>query len=237
MHIQMGSAKAVVVGGSEAAITPVSCAGFCNMQAMTGRTDGPLRASIPFDVERDGFVMGEGAGVLVLEEYEAAKRRGAPILAELLGYGITCDAFHITAPASDSNGAIRAVKRALAVGGVAIDEVDYVNAHGTSTPLNDKLETQAVKAVFGAHAKSLLMSSNKGQIGHTIGAAGAIEAVATIKTLMTGIVPPTMGLEKPDPELDLDYVPREAREKKVRAAISNSFGFGGHNVCLAFGRV
>ncbi|MCA8917443.1 MAG: beta-ketoacyl-[acyl-carrier-protein] synthase II, partial [Planctomycetes bacterium] len=166
-----------VVGGTEAAITKVSYAGFCNMQAMSSRTDGPRRASIPFDIERDGFVMGEGAGVLVLEEYEAAKKRGAPILGELRGYGITCDAFHITAPASDSNGAIRAVKRALACTNLPLEEVDYVNAHGTSTPLNDKLETQAVKAVFGDHAKKLAMSSTKSMIGHLLGASAAVESV------------------------------------------------------------
>lgn len=237
MHLKMGTAKAVVAGGTEAAITRLSFAGFCNMGAMSGRQDGPESASIPFDVRRDGFIMGEGAGVVVLEEYEAAKRRGAPILAEVRGYSITCDAFHITAPASDSNGAIRAVRNALAAGRIDVSDVDYVNAHGTSTPLNDKLETQAVKAVFGDHAKNLLVSSNKGQIGHTIGAAGAIEAIATIKTIETGIVPPTMGLALPDPDLDLDYVPNAARERKVRAAVSNSFGFGGHNVCLAISGV
>jgi len=204
------------------------------MKALSTRNDEPEKASRPFDRDRDGFVMGEGAAVLVLEEYEHAMRRGAKIYAELVGYGATADAYHITAPCVDGEGAIKCMLRALEDAKLSPDEVDYINAHGTSTKLNDAVETLAIKKVFGERAYKIPVSSTKSMIGHLLGAAGAIEALATIMTIHTGIIHPTINYENPDPECDLDYVPNEARKKEVNVAISNSFGFGGHNVCLVF---
>ncbi len=232
--IQRGDADIMIAGGSEAAITPLGMAGFASMKALSTRNDEPQKASRPFDAQRDGFVMGEGAGVLVLEELEHAKKRGAKIYAEVVGYGMTGDAYHITAPCADADGAIRVIQMALNDARVNPPEVDYVNAHGTSTPLNDKVETLAIKEVFGKHAYELKVSSIKSMIGHLLGAAGAVEAIATVKTIETGIIPPTINYEYPDPECDLDYVPNKAIEYPVKIAISNSFGFGGTNACLVF---
>lgn len=232
--IRYGDADVMVVGGSEAPIIPTAVAGFSSMKALSTRNDEPEKASRPFDRDRDGFVMGEGAAVLVLEEYEHAMRRGAKIYAELVGYGATADAYHITAPCVDGEGAVKCMLRALEDAKLSPDEVDYINAHGTSTKLNDAVETLAIKKVFGERAYKIPVSSTKSMIGHLLGAAGAIEAVATIMTIHTGIIHPTINYENPDPECDLDYVPNEARKKEVNVAISNSFGFGGHNVCLVF---
>jgi 3-oxoacyl-[acyl-carrier-protein] synthase II len=232
--IRYGDADVIIVGGSEAPITPTAVAGFSSMKALSTRNDEPEKASRPFDRDRDGFVMGEGAAVLVLEEYEHAMRRGAKIYAELVGYGATADAYHITAPCVDGEGAVKCMLRALEDAKLSPDEVDYINAHGTSTKLNDAVETLAIKNVFGERAYKIPVSSTKSMIGHLLGAAGAIEAVATIMTIHTGIIHPTINYENPDPECDLDYVPNEARKKEVNVAISNSFGFGGHNVCLVF---
>lgn len=232
--IRYGDADVMIVGGSEAPIIPTAVAGFSSMKALSTRNDEPEKASRPFDRDRDGFVMGEGAAVLVLEEYEHAMRRGAKIYAELVGYGATADAYHITAPCADGEGAVKCMLRALEDAKLSPDEVDYINAHGTSTKLNDAAETLAIKKVFGERAYKIPISSTKSMIGHLLGAAGAIEAVATIMTIHTGIIHPTINYENPDPECDLDYVPNEARKKEVNVAISNSFGFGGHNVCLAF---
>jgi len=232
--IRYGDADVMIVGGSEAPIIPTAVAGFSSMKALSTRNDEPEKASRPFDRDRDGFVMGEGAAVLVLEEYEHAMRRGAKIYAELVGYGATADAYHITAPCADGEGAVKCMLRALEDAKLSPDEVDYINAHGTSTKLNDAAETLAIKKVFGERAYKIPVSSTKSMIGHLLGAAGAIEAVATIMTIHTGIIHPTINYENPDPECDLDYVPNEARKKEVNVAISNSFGFGGHNVCLVF---
>ncbi len=232
--IQRGDADIMIAGGSEAAITPLGMAGFASMKALSTRNDNPKKASRPFDAERDGFVMGEGAGILVLEELEHAKRRGAKIYAEVVGYGMTGDAYHITAPCADADGAKRVIEMALNDARINPIEVDYVNAHGTSTPLNDKVETLAIKEIFGKHAYELKVSSIKSMIGHLLGAAGAVEAIATVKTIETGIIPPTINYEHPDPECDLDYVPNRAIEYPVKIAISNSFGFGGTNACLVF---
>ncbi len=232
--IQRGDADIMIAGGSEAAITPLGMAGFASMKALSTRNDEPQKASRPFDAERDGFVMGEGAGILILEELEHAKKRGAKIYAEVIGYGMTGDAYHITAPCADADGAKRVIQMALNDARVNPPEVDYVNAHGTSTPLNDKVETMAIKEVFGKHAYELKVSSIKSMIGHLLGAAGAVEAIATVKTIETGIIPPTINYEHPDPECDLDYVPNKAIEYPVKVAISNSFGFGGTNACLVF---
>jgi 3-oxoacyl-[acyl-carrier-protein] synthase II len=232
--IRYGDADVMIVGGSEAPIIPTAVAGFSSMKALSTRNDEPEKASRPFDRDRDGFVMGEGAAVLVLEEYEHAMRRGAKIYAELVGYGATADAYHITAPCVDGEGAVKCMLRALKDARLSPDEVDYINAHGTSTKLNDAVETLAIKKVFGERAYKIPVSSTKSMIGHLLGAAGAIEAVATIMTIHTGIIHPTINYENPDPECDLDYVPNEARKKEVNVAISNSFGFGGHNVCLVF---
>jgi 3-oxoacyl-[acyl-carrier-protein] synthase II len=232
--IRYGDADVMVVGGSEAPIIPTAVAGFSSMKALSTRNDEPEKASRPFDRDRDGFVMGEGAAVLVLEEYEHAMRRGAKIYAELVGYGATADAHHITAPCADGEGAVKCMLRALEDAKLSPDEVDYINAHGTSTKLNDAVETLAIKKVFGERAYKIPVSSTKSMIGHLLGAAGAIEALATIMTIYTGIIHPTINYENPDPECDLDYVPNEARKKEVNVAISNSFGFGGHNVCLVF---
>ena len=232
--IQAGDIDAAIVGGTEAAITPLGVAGFAVMRALSTRNDEPQKASRPFDKDRDGFVMGEGAGILVLEEYERAKARGAKIYAELVGYAATDDAFHITAPHECGEGAYECMRLALEDAGIKPQEVDYINAHGTSTPLNDKVETMAIKQLFGEHAYKLKISSNKSMIGHLLGAAGAVEAVASVKTIETGIVPPTINLENPDPECDLDYVPNKAVEADIRVVLSNSFGFGGTNACLVF---
>jgi 3-oxoacyl-[acyl-carrier-protein] synthase II len=232
--IQRGDADIMIAGGTESAITPLGIAGFANMKALSTRNDEPQKASRPFDAERDGFVMGEGAGILVLEELEHAKRRGAKIYAEVVGYGLTGDAYHITAPCEDADGAVRVISMALNDARLNPSEVDYINAHGTSTPLNDKIETLAIKKVFGDHAYKLKISSIKSMIGHLLGAAGGVEAVATVKTIETGIIPPTINYEHPDPNCDLDYTPNKAVEYPVKVAISNSFGFGGTNACLAF---
>ncbi len=232
--IQRGDADIMIAGGTESAITPLGIAGFANMKALSTRNNKPQKASRPFDAERDGFVMGEGAGILVLEELEHAKKRGAKIYAEVVGYGLTGDAYHITAPCADADGAKRVIMMALNDARVNPDEVDYINAHGTSTPLNDKIETLAIKEVFKDHAYKLKVSSNKSMIGHLLGAAGAVEAVATVLTIKNGVIPPTINYEHPDPECDLDYVPNKAIEYPVKVAISNSFGFGGTNACLAF---
>ena len=235
--IRYGDADVMIVGGAEAPIIKTALAGFSSMRALSTRNDEPEKASRPFDAKRDGFVMAEGGAVLILEEYEHAKRRGAKIYAELLGYGATADAYHITAPCVDGEGAIKAMRRALADARINPEDVDYINAHGTSTKLNDVAETKAIKAVFGEHAYNLAVSSTKSMTGHLLGGAGAIEALATAKAIETGVVPPTINYEYPDPECDLDYVPNEAREMEVRYALSNSFGFGGHNAVLAFGKV
>ncbi len=232
--IQRGDADIMIAGGTESAITPLGIAGFANMKALSTRNDEPEKASRPFDAERNGFVMGEGAGILVLEELEHALARGADIYAEVVGYGMTGDAYHITAPCADADGAKRVITMALNDARVNPDEVDYVNAHGTSTPLNDKVETLALKEVFGEHAYKLKVSSIKSMIGHLLGAAGAVEAVATAKTIKEGKIPPTINYEHPDPDCDLDYVPNKAIEYPVKVAISNSFGFGGTNACLVF---
>ena len=235
--IQWGEADVMLTGGSEAATTELGLGGFCSLKAVSTRNDDPKRASRPFDRDRDGFVMGEGAAALVLEEYEHAKRRGANILCEVLGYGSTDDAFHITAPNEDADGPARAMRQALQDGRVAAEQVGYVNAHGTSTYLNDKIETAAIKRVFGDHAKKLAVSSTKSMVGHLLGASGAIELAACAMSLQTGMLHPTINYETPDPDCDLDYVPNEAREVRVSHAISNSLGFGGHNTCLLLGRI
>ncbi|EGD52941.1 3-oxoacyl-(acyl-carrier-protein) synthase 2 [Thermoanaerobacter ethanolicus JW 200] len=231
--IQRGDADLIVTGGTEAAITPMSFAGFCAMKAMSTNED-PKKASRPFDLNRDGFVMGEGSASLILESLEHAQKRGAKIYAEIIGYGATDDAYHITAPAPEGEGAARAMEAALKDGKVSFDMIDYINAHGTSTEYNDKFETMAIKKVFKDHAYKLYVSSIKSMLGHLLGAAGAVEAVATVLTIKNGIIPPTINYETPDPECDLNYVPNEAIEKEVNYAISNSLGFGGHNGTLLF---
>ena len=231
--IKAGDAQVMFAGGSEAAVIPIGIAGFCAMRAMSTRNDDPKRASRPFDKDRDGFVMGEGAGVLVLEELEHAKKRGAQIYCEISGYGNTADAHHLTAPSPGGEGAARCMKMALRTGGLNLEDVSYVNAHGTSTPQGDVCETQAIKSVFGDYAKKLVVSSTKGATGHMLGAAGAVEMTACALAIKHGIVPPTINLENPDAECDLDYVPHTARELKVNAVVNNSFGFGGHNSTIA----
>ncbi|WHX42872.1 beta-ketoacyl-ACP synthase II [Mesobacillus sp. AQ2] len=231
--IQRGDADVMVTGGAEAPITKMSFAGFCANTALSTNHD-PEKASRPFDKNRDGFVMGEGAGIVVLEELEHALARGAKIYAEIVGYGATGDAHHITAPAPEGEGGARAMKMALDDAGLAPEEVGYINAHGTSTEYNDKYETMAIKTVFGEQAYKLAVSSTKSMTGHLLGAAGGIEAIFTVLALKEGILPPTINLENPDPECDLDYVPNEARSQQVNAAISNSLGFGGHNATIAF---
>jgi 3-oxoacyl-[acyl-carrier-protein] synthase II len=229
--IKMGDASVMFAGGTEATIVPIGIGGFCAMKAMSTRNDEPKRSSRPFDKERDGFVMGEGAGVLVLEELEHAKARGARIYCELVGYGNTADANHMTAPSPEGEGAARCMKMALKNARLNPADIQYINAHGTSTPQGDVCETQAIKSVFGEHARKLAVSSTKGATGHMLGAAGAVELAVCVKTLETQIVPPTINLENPDPDCDLDYVPNVAREMKVEAVVNNSFGFGGHNAC------
>jgi 3-oxoacyl-[acyl-carrier-protein] synthase II len=234
--IQNNEADVMITGGTEAPITPVAFAGFCSMKAMSTRNDDPVRASRPFDSERDGFVMGEGAGILVLEELEHAKRRGATILAEVIGYGATGDAHHMTAPAPEGEGAARAMRAAICDSGLALESIGYLNAHGTSTPLNDKFETQAIKSVFGDHAKEVPISSTKSMTGHLLGAAGGLETIICVLALQRQTLPPTINYENPDPDCDLDYVPNTARPVELQAALSNSLGFGGHNVTLALSR-
>jgi 3-oxoacyl-[acyl-carrier-protein] synthase II len=231
--LRAGDADVMVAGGSEATITPMAVAGFSSSRALSTRNDDPQRASRPFDLERDGFVIGEGAGVIILETEEHARRRGAPLLCELGGYGASADAYHLTAPSEDGSGAARAMIRALKDAGIPAEDVEYINAHGTSTPAGDPAEVRAVKRVFGDHARRLMMSSTKSMTGHLLGAAGGLEAVVTALTLARGVVPPTINLETSDPQCDLDFVPNQARPRPVKAALSNSFGFGGHNVTLA----
>ena len=227
--IKFGDADIIFAGGSEACIVPVGIAGFAAMRALSLRNDEPQRASRPFDKERNGFVMGEGAGVIILEEYEHAKKRGAKIYCELAGYGLTADAYHMSAPMPDGEGAARCMHMAMKHAKVNPQDVDYINAHGTSTPIGDACETKAVKRAFGESAHKVAVSSTKSMTGHLLGAAGAVEMAACVMAMRDGVLPPTINLENPDPECDLDYVPNEAREKKVKVAISNSFGFGGHN--------
>ncbi|MCD5324696.1 MULTISPECIES: beta-ketoacyl-ACP synthase II [Pontibacillus] len=231
--IQRGDADYMIAGGAEAPLTPMSFAGFSSMKALSPVED-PTKASRPFDKERSGFVMGEGSGILVMETLESAKKRGAKIYAEIVGYGSTGDAHHITAPAPNGEGASRAMKQAIEDAGLTPDSIDYVNAHGTGTALNDKFETEAVKAVFGDHAYKLAMSSTKSMTGHLLGAAGAVEAVISIKSILNNILPPTTNYENEDPDCDLDIVPNEAREREVNTVLSNSLGFGGHNATLIF---
>lgn len=232
--IQRGYAQAVICGGTEAAVTPLSVAGFASARALSTRNDEPARASRPFDRDRDGFVLGEGAGILILEELEYAKSRGARIYAEIIGYGMTCDAYHMTAPVPGGEGAARAIRMALKDAGLHPSDISYINAHGTSTPANDSTETAAIKAALGESAYKAAISSTKSMTGHLLGGSGGIEAVATVMAIANDKVPPTINLENPDPACDLDYIPHDSRDLKVEAALSNSFGFGGHNVTLAF---
>jgi 3-oxoacyl-[acyl-carrier-protein] synthase II len=234
--IRRGAADAMIAGGSEAAICAMGVGGFAALRALSTRNDDPSHASRPFDKDRDGFVLGEGAGVVVLEELEFAKRRGAPIFAEMVGYGMSGDAYHITAPTEDGDGAYRVMLAALESAGIGPEDVDYVNAHGTSTPHNDRIETIAIKRAFGEHAKKLAVSSTKSMTGHLLGAAGGLEAGITVLAVHHQKIPPTINLEQPDEGLDLDYVPKQARETKIRYALSNSFGFGGTNGSLLFKR-
>jgi 3-oxoacyl-[acyl-carrier-protein] synthase II len=231
--IQRGEADVMMAGGTEASITPASLAGFCSARALSTRNHEPEKASRPFDKQRDGFVMSEGAGMMILESLEHAQRRGAKILAEIVGVGQTADAYHITAPAPGGEGAIRAMRLALKDAGVEPDSVDYINAHGTSTDLNDITETQAIKEVFGERAKKIPVSSTKSMIGHLLGAGGAVELIATIMSMEEGVLHPTINYEFPDPDCDLDYVPNKMRKMDVNVALSNSFGFGGHNITIA----
>jgi len=235
--ILYGDADVMVAGGAESCITPLSVAGFAAAKALSTRNDEPEKASRPFEKNRDGFVMGEGAGVVVLEDYEHAKKRGAPILAEIVGYGTSGDAYHMTAPAPGGEGMARAIKNALKDAGVSPEQIDYINAHGTSTKFNDLYETMAIKSVFGEHAYKLKISSIKSMIGHLLGAAGGVEVVSSILTLTTGVIPPTINYEEPDPECDLDYTPNEAVEMDVNYVLKNSFGFGGTNACLVLKKI
>jgi 3-oxoacyl-[acyl-carrier-protein] synthase II len=232
--IRRGDADVMIAGGTEAAITPFAYASFCSMKAMSTRNDDPAHASRPFDLRRDGFVMGEGAGVLVLESMEHARRRNARIYCELAGYAATCDAFHITQPDPEGKGLQMAMGRALASAGVAPEEVDYINAHGTSTPYNDRFETLAIKKVFGEHARRLAISSTKSMTGHLLGAAGGIESIVCVKTIQSGRIAPTINLQEPDPDCDLDYVPNATREARVSTVLSNNLGFGGQNAAVVF---
>ncbi len=234
--IERGDADAMICGGAESAITPMSVAGFASMRALSTRNDDPKRASRPFDAERDGFVIGEGSGILILEELEFAKARGARIYAEIAGYGMSGDAFHVTMPDETGSGAIRVMQRAIKDAGITPEQIGYINAHGTSTPYNDKFETLAIKNVFGEHSKSLPVSSTKSMTGHALGAAGGIEAVFSVLAMHENKLPPTINYEVPDPDCDLDYIPNVARDAKVDYVLSNSFGFGGTNACLIFKR-
>jgi 3-oxoacyl-[acyl-carrier-protein] synthase II len=235
--IRHDEADIVITGGSEAAITSMGLAGFTNMRALSDRTDNPQAASRPFDRDRDGFVLSEGAGIIIMEELEHARRRGARIYAEVLGFGASGDAGHITQPDPTGTGAARAMANAIHDAGLGTDMIDYVNAHGTSTPLGDKAETAAIKSVYGADAQRLVVSSTKSQLGHTLGASGGIEMVITVKAVYHDLVPPTINLDNPDPECDLDYCPHQPREMPVRAAMNNSFGFGGHNASIICGKL
>jgi 3-oxoacyl-[acyl-carrier-protein] synthase II len=237
LYIRQGYADAIIAGGSEAVISPMPVAGFSSMRALSTRNDEPERASRPWDKDRDGFVIGEGAGIVILEEYERARQRGAPILAEVLGFGMSSDAFHISAPSEDADGAIRVMRACLQDAGLQPDQVDYINAHGTSTPAGDRIETMAVKEVFGDHAPRVMVSSTKSMTGHLLGAAGGLEFAISVLALKNGVVPPTINLDEPEPENDLDYVPHTARDAKLRTALTNSFGFGGTNSCLVVGQV
>ena len=232
--IRNGDADAIVAGGSESGILPLAVAGFAVMQAISARNDDPEHASRPFDAERDGFLPAEGAAFVILESLSRARARGARIYGEVAGYGATADAFHITAPAESGEGAARAMQLALQDAALTPADIDYVNAHGTSTPLNDAMETLAIKSVFGERAYQVPVSSIKSMLGHLLGAAGAVEGIASLKTIETGIIPPTINYETPDPACDLDYVPNKARDAEVHTVISNSFGFGGHNASLVF---
>lgn len=231
--IKRGDADAIITGGAESTITPVAVAGFNNMKALSTRNDAPEKASRPFDAERDGFVMGEGAGILILEELSHAQKRGAKIYAEVIGFGMNSDAHHIAAPLSDGSGAAKCMKLALNSAAIRPEEVDYINAHGTSTPANDSGETSAIKLTFGEHADKLAISSTKSMTGHLLGAAGGIEAAFTALALHHQIIPPTINYENPDPQCDLDYVPNQARQAAIRIALSNTFGFGSTNACIA----
>jgi 3-oxoacyl-[acyl-carrier-protein] synthase II len=235
-RIRRGAAEISICGGGESVMHPLTAAALSNMGAVSCRNDDPQRASRPFDADRDGFVIGEGAGVVILESLEHAQERGARIYGEVLGYGASCDAFHITAPDENGVGAARSMQAALDDAGLQPEEIEYINAHGTSTPLNDPMETRAIRSVFGKTAYDVPISSTKSMVGHLMGAAGAVEAIACIKTLETGIIHPTINYETPDPECDLDYVPNKARETNPRIALSNSFGFGGHNATLILGK-
>ncbi len=236
LYIRHGYADAIIAGGSEAVISPMPLAGFSSMRALSTRNDEPERASRPWDKDRDGFVIGEGSGILILEELEHAKRRGAPILAEILGFGMSSDAYHISAPSEDADGAIRVIRSALEDASMNIEDVDYINAHGTSTPAGDIVETRAVKGVFGAEgSRRVMISSTKSMTGHLLGAAGGLECGITVLSLVNGVVPPTINLDEPDPENDLDFVPHTARETDIKVALTNSFGFGGTNACLVVG--
>ncbi len=234
--IQYGDADVIICGGAEATVTPMAIGGFANMKALSERNDSPATASRPFDATRDGFVMGEGAAIVILEELDHAKRRGARIYAEVAGYGATGDAYHLTAPAPDGEGAQRAMRRAMKDAGVEAAGVQYINAHGTSTPANDLNETKAIKAVFGDHATGVNVSSTKGATGHMLGAAGSVEFILSLLAIRDNIIPPTINYETPDPDCDLDYTPNTPVKRRIDVALSNSFGFGGHNVCLAIRR-
>jgi len=231
--IQRGDADIMVTGGAEASITPLAFAGFCANKALSTNPD-PETACRPFDKDRSGFIMGEGSGILVLEEYEHAQKRGAKILGEIVGYGCTCDAYHITAPSPDETAGARSMKLAVEDAGIRMEDIDYINAHGTSTPINDPYETKVIKNAFGDHAYKLAVSSTKSMTGHLLGAAGAVEAIITVMALRDGILPPTINLENPDPECDLDYVPNKCRKADIKYALSNALGFGGHNAVLVF---
>ena len=235
-RIRHGAAEIMICGGVESVMHPLTLAALSNMGAVSRRNDEPERASRPFDANRDGFLMGEGCGVLILESLEHAQQRGAHIHAEVFGYGSSCDAFHITAPDEEGAGAVLSMQAALDDAGLAPEEIDYINAHGTSTPLNDRTETQAIRRVFGKHAYRVPVSSTKSMVGHLMGAAGTVEAIACTKTLQTGVLHPTINYETPDPDCDLDYVPNESRETHPRTVLSNSFGFGGHNATLILRR-
>jgi 3-oxoacyl-[acyl-carrier-protein] synthase II len=237
LYLRHGYADAIIAGGAEAVITPSAVAGFASMKALSTRNDEPERASRPWDADRDGFVMGDGAGMVILEEYEHARARGATILAEVYGLGMSGDAYHISAPSEDASGGIRVMRLALQDAGIRPDEVDYINAHGTATPAGDTIETKAVKAVFGDHAPKVMVSSTKSMTGHLLGAAGALEFGISTLAVGRGVVPPTINLDNPGEGNDLDYVPHEAREATVRVALTNSFGFGGTNACLVLGRL